>query len=333
MPSTLKLVGRGVVEAGACRAMIGEHPTMRQLASDVVRAAPLEIPVLVRGETGTGKELLVQALHEHSGRRGRLVSVNLAAVPEHLAESELFGHVRGAFTGATADRGGLIAQAAGGTLYLDEAGDVSPALQAKLLRVLETGHVRPVGAAVDRPVHFRLVVSVQQPAEQLVAAGRWRADFYYRVAGLELYLPRLAERVSDLPFLIDHFLARLGRSSLGMPIDDSIAGYAWPGNVRELRRVVERAVYLAGDESLILAHLRAAMPGAHSAPVSAGSEWSRLPSLSLADAERSHIETVLRATRGDVGAAARQLALPKSTLYRRLAVHGLVAARFRSDVD
>lgn len=191
--------------------MIGEHPAMHRLRAEIAQAALVDAPVVIEGKTGSGKEVAVELLHQRSGRAGQLVAVNVAALPEQLIESELFGSVRGAFTGAHADRPGLIEGAAEGTLFLDEAAELPLMLQVKLLRALEGGVIRRVGATRDTRIRFRLVLSSQEPPGSLVSAGKWRSDFYYRVAGIHLRVPALAEHVSDVPLLIDHFLAQLGR--------------------------------------------------------------------------------------------------------------------------
>lgn len=302
--------------------IIGSDPMLRELLEVVRRAAPLAMPVIVRGETGTGKELIAAELHHASGRRGRFQAVNVASLPEELADSELFGCERGAFTGAIADRAGLIAAAQSGTLYLDEAGDLPPALQAKLLRVLESGSVRAVGAATDRTVDFRLVVSVQDLPASLVAAHRWRPDFYYRVAGIEVVLPPLRERPADIGVLAAHFLRVLGRPPLEPGAAAPLLGYEWPGNVRELRRVIERAAFLAGSGAISAEQVRRAL----------GSQRGGVPDLgvypSLAEVERDHIRTVLQATGGSTRRAAELLGLSRSQLYRRLAQHGITPPRF-----
>lgn len=313
MSTHLRLVEAGLAP-GFC-GIVGEHQTMRELFDAIARAAPLDVPVLIEGATGTGKELVARALHELSEREGGFVAVNVAALADTLAESELFGAAKGAYTGATADRKGVIESAAGGTLLLDEAGDISLAMQAKLLRVLETGMVRPVGAVADRRVRFRLVATVQQPAERLVDAGQWRPDFYFRVAGITLRLPPLAKRASDVPLLVDHFLREL-TGHAAEPWDATILmSHPWPGNVRQLRRAIERAVFESARGDVTAERiLRAAQwiqPGslARAASGAAGS---------LREAQIRHIESVLRETGYDVRAAARVLGLSGSQLYRKL---------------
>ncbi len=315
MTSTLRLVGASAPSLPEFHGMVGAHPTMIQLFEDIGRAAPLDVPILIQGPTGSGKELVAQALHALSGRGGPLVAVNMGAVPEQLAESELFGSVRGAYTGAVADRKGLVALASRGTLHLDEATELSPGIQLRLLRVLETGRVRALGASVDGAVDFRLVLSTQRPAAALVAAGHWRPDFYYRVAGLTLEVPALAERPTDIPLLVDRFLTLLGRPSLG-PTDTELRfQHTWPGNVRELRRVVERAAFAAGELPVTTRHLQEAIERLHPAAGPTGSTRVRR---SLRELEREHIVETLRESGGSARMAASVLGLSRSQLYRRM---------------
>jgi transcriptional regulator with PAS, ATPase and Fis domain len=308
------------VEEAPFHGMIGAHPAMRRLFGDIRHAAPLGAPVLVEGATGTGKELVARDLHDLSGAAGTLVAVNVAELAEPLAEAELFGAVRGAYTGAMSDRRGLLEAAGGGTLFLDEAGDLSPSLQAKLLRVLETGRVRQLGASTDRQIRFRLVVSVQRQAADLLAEGKWRADFYYRVAGICLQLPALSERQSDPRAMAHHLLAELGAPALSEEAAHLLLGYGWPGNVRELRRVLERAVHGARGGRAAPENIQEALvigkraEGARPAPSEA---------MSLRDVERDHISRVLRQVNGDARAAAALLGLSRSSLYRRLELLGI----------
>jgi DNA-binding NtrC family response regulator len=306
--------------------MIGAHPTMLRLHDGIRRAAPLDLPVLVQGPTGSGKELVAQALHTLSGRRGPLVPVNVGTIPEQLAESELFGSVRGAYTGAVAERMGLIESARGGTLFLDEAAELSPATQVRLLRVLETGAVRPVGGTAARQVEFRLVLCVQQPVWELVAAKRWREDFYYRVAGVALTVPSLQERVSDIALLADHWLERLGRSPLAAAGAEALAGRSWSGNVRELRRAVERAAFAAGSEPVGVREILEAADSLRprTAPGPAPGAGASLTAI-----ERQHIENVLRDCGYRTEAAARVLGLSVGQLYRKYRALGIAPPRRR----
>ncbi len=307
---------------------VGVHPTVVRLLADVRQAAPLALPVLIQGPTGAGKELVAQRLHADSGRRGQLVAVNVASLPEALAESELFGSARGAFTDARRDRQGLMEEAAGGTLFLDEAADLPLALQAKLLRVIETGMVRRVGDRSDRAAGFRLVVATQQPVGRLVAESRWRPDFYYRVAGINLEVPALADHPSDIPLLIDHFLRQLDRPSLGLENLGWLASHPWPGNVRELRRAVERAVFLAGPLPVTLDHIEAGVASLRIPSLGERSD-RRLEGRTLRDLDRAHITAILEETGGVVARAASILGLSPSQVYRRMQDLGIPTARRR----
>ena len=227
--------------------LLGEHPTMQHLRAELAHAAQSTLPIVIVGETGTGKELVVQALHAASGCVGELVPVNVAALPDQLAEAELFGVARGAYTGAHVGRAGLLQYAHGGTLFLDEASDLSPSLQVKLLRVLESGLVRRLGANSEQRADFRLVLTLQRDPQTLVTEGPWRADFLYRVCGIVLRVPALRERLSDIPLLAAAFLARERRPPLSAEALQALEGHHWPGNVRELLRVMQRAMLFARD--------------------------------------------------------------------------------------
>ncbi len=312
--------------------MIGAHQSIVRLRDDVRRAAPLSAPVLIHGPTGAGKELVAQLLHKQSGRHGRLVSINVASLRLELVEAELFGVVRGAYTGAMNSRDGLIQQAAGGTLYLDEAADLPLAVQSALLRVIETGAVRPVGGAAERAVPFRLIVSVQQHPEHLAAAGRWRRDFLYRVAGIVLPVPPLRERRSDLRRLADHFLAAMERAPLEMPALQLLGRHDWPGNVRELQRVLERATFFSGSGPVHAGHVAAAINATvenRSDDARPAYQFEHRPT--LADLQRSYVEQVLREARFDVRATARVLGLSTATLYRRLKSMGVELRAAKTD--
>jgi DNA-binding NtrC family response regulator len=306
--------------------MIGAHPTMLRLFEAIRRAAPLDAPVIVQGPTGSGKELVAQALHALSGRRGPVVPVNVGTVPEQLAESELFGSVRGAYTGAVGERMGLVESARDGTLLLDEAAELSVATQIRLLRVLESGVVRPVGGTAGRHVKFRLVLCVQQSAAELVAAKRWREDFYYRVAGVSLTVPALEERPSDVALLANHWLARLGHPALGARDAEQLVARRWPGNVRELHRAIERAGFLAGIEPVTIERI---IDAAESLNPRRSQDRVPAAGASLATMEREHIERVLRECGYETRVTARQLGLSVGQLYRKYRALGIAPPRSR----
>lgn len=310
-------------DASAAVRMIGDHPATARLREEVVRAARIDAPVVVEGQTGTGKELVAQLLHRSSGVRGPLVALNVAALPEQLVEGELFGVARGAYTGATASRPGLIEEAHRGTLFLDEASELPPLTQAKLLRLLETRQVRRLGSSAERQTQFRLVLSVQQPVSSLLLSGRWRADFFYRVVGIVLHVPPLGERRSDIPALVLHFLSRYGHGPVPREWIAPLETRPWPGNIRELQRVVERALFLARGGGLCPEHLAEAAAERQLPSGLTTSCSDAAAGRSLRAAEGAHIETTLRDLGYDVRAAAGRLGLSRSQLYRRMQRLGL----------
>jgi DNA-binding NtrC family response regulator len=309
-------------EPGFC-GLVGRHPTMRALFDRMRRAAAQQMPVLIVGETGTGKELVARGLHQLSGARGAWMPLNVALLSDQLAEAELFGTVRGAFTGAV-DRVGLIEAASGGTLFLDEASELSRDLQLRLLRILESYSVRRLGGRQEYPVRFRLLLSLQRPAASLVAGGAWRDDFCHRVNGITLGLPPLRDRLEDVPLLVNHILARFGRAPVPSGALDALCDYPWPGNVRELIRVVERAMFAADDGPVTVGHLEAETWHAAQEGASAV-EGSERPARSE---ERAYIEKTLREL-GSTKAAAQVLGLSIDQLYRRFRVLGITAPRLR----
>ncbi len=301
--------------------MIAESPAMRPVLDLIERVAPSDANVLVTGEHGTGKELVARILHAHSPRSGRaLVTVNMGGLTDTLFESELFGHVRGAFTGANADRAGRFELADGGTLFLDEIANVPLPQQSKLLRVLQTGEYERVGSSRTQRVDVRLVSATNADLHAEAAASRFREDLLFRLNTVEIRLPPLRERREDLPALASHFLARHARryrKPLSGFAPDALAallGHPWPGNVRELDHALERAVLLARGEQLTAADL-ALRP--------AGEGGAAQEQLTLDELERLHIQRVLRRFDGNVSEAARALGLSRSALYRRLERHGL----------
>jgi two-component system response regulator AtoC len=304
--------------------LIGASQPMRQLMGLARRIAPTDATVLVTGETGTGKELVARGIHEHSRRAaGPFVVVNCAAIPETLLESELFGHTRGSFTGASVARSGLLVRARGGTLFLDEIGDMPLPLQAKLLRVLEDRRVRPVGSDEEIPTDFRLVVATHRDLEQAVQEGLFREDLFYRLDIARVSIPPLRERGPDTMALARLFLAeasdRLQRPVLGLSRRAALrlAEYPWPGNARELRNCMERAAMMAEGELVELADLpeRVSRYAAHHVLVDAEDPESLV---SMAEVERRYILRVLAAVGGRRGEAARILGMDRKTLYRKL---------------
>jgi two-component system response regulator HydG len=300
--------------------LIGNGVAMRDLRARIELVAATIAPILVTGETGTGKELVVRAIHACSNRRSRpFVTVNAAAIPETLLESELFGHARGAFTGATQAHRGLMVEADGGTLLLDEIGDMPLALQAKLLRVLQTGEVRAIGASRAERVDVRIIAATHQKLPELVKAGRFREDLYYRFNVVQLSVPPLRSRTDDIPVLAEAFLLRARERAPRSPVrslDDELLERlrtaSWPGNVRELESAIGRLVILGMREVLStedLALLSDEAPSVDRQPTAP-------PLSAIDDLVRRHVELVLARTDGNRARAAKILGVNLSTLYR-----------------
>ncbi len=305
----------------AHREIVGSSSALRRVIDVATQAAPSQATVLILGESGTGKELLARYIHERSGRaRGPFVAVNCAAIPETILESELFGHERGAFTGATARKDGRFARASGGTLFLDEIGELSLAVQVKLLRVLQEGEYEPLGGHTQK-ADVRVVAATNRDIVAEVSAGRFREDLYYRLNVIAVVAPPLRARREDIPLLVDHFLgkycAKNGRPRLQPTRGamDRLMDYAWPGNVRELENVIERSVVLTRSETLsegdLPEHVSAAEP-------SASSHLTFEIGTPLEEIELRVIRETLRRTRGDKSVAAQLLGISTRTIYRKL---------------
>jgi two-component system response regulator AtoC len=312
------------------RGLIAVSAAMRQALALVVRVAEHNTTVLITGESGTGKEVIARAIHRASPRSNKaFVGINCAAIPETLLESELFGHVRGAFTGATADKAGLFEQASGGTLLLDEIGELPVGLQAKLLRVLQEGEIRRVGDQKTRRVDARVLVATARDLQAEVRAGRFREDLFYRVNVVAITLPPLREREDDIAPLARHFTARLAQR-FGRPLSLSADAVAWleqqewPGNVRELENAIERAAVLTNHEILSSADLRnEPLPAPLSQdPEEQGEGRGTLREVAEA-AERQAIVDALRATSGNRREAAKRLGVSLRTLFYKIDRYGL----------
>ena len=307
-------------------AMIAESPRMRPVLELMQRIAPSDANVLVTGEHGTGKELVAQWIHAASARATRpLVTVNMGGLSEGVFESELFGHVKGAFTDAKADRIGRFELADGGTLFLDEISNMSPAQQAKLLRVLQTGELERVGSSRTRRVDVRVLSATNADLRAEVAAGRFREDLLFRLNTIEIHLPPLRERREDVPPLALHFLRRHAEryrkrlAGFDASAMQALLDHAWPGNIRELDHAIERAVLLAQGDLVRAADL-ALRAGSASG---GGAGAPRLEEMTLEEVERVVIQKALARFDGNVSHAARALGLSRSALYRRLGAHGL----------
>jgi two-component system response regulator PilR (NtrC family) len=320
--TALKLAGARSATSGGAPRLTGDSRAMREVRELLARVARTQAPVLITGESGTGKELAAKLVHE-SGPRAEapFVAVNCGAIPAELMESELFGHRRGSFTGAVADKQGLFQAAHGGTLFLDEVADLPLALQVKLLRVVQEKAVRPVGATGEEAVDVRILAATHKDLAQLVAAGSFREDLYYRIVVVEVHIPPLRERREDLMPLAEQLLVRLaqaqGRSggALGPGARDALLAYDFPGNVRELENVLERALTLAGDGPIDAEHVvfRRSGTGA-AAPDLEGK---------LADVERDAIRGALAQTGNNRTAAAKLLGMTLRQLRYRIAKLGL----------
>jgi DNA-binding NtrC family response regulator len=301
----------------ALERVIAHSPAMKRVLQTVRDLAGNESTVLIEAESGTGKELLARAIHETSPRsRGPFVPVDCGALPEGIIEGELFGYVRGAFTGASRDSAGLIRSAHGGTLFLDEIGELPVTLQSKLLRAIQEREVRPLGASGAESVDVRIVAATHRDLATEVRAGRFRADLFYRLRVVSLALPPLRERPEDVPVLASHFLERAaaGTKITGLEPEalERLMAQRWEGNVRELENTIEAAVALAQGPRVTAADLRLTNASAPSAPLPEGI------ALSLAAFERACLDEALRRSQGDVRAAAKLLGIGRSTFYRKM---------------
>jgi DNA-binding NtrC family response regulator len=322
---------------------VGRSNTVSRIVQDIRRMHQFgSVNVLITGESGTGKELVARAVHFGSGRaRQPFIAVNCVAIPEDLAESTLFGHMRGAFTGATADKKGYFDLAAGGTLFLDEIGDMPANLQAKLLRVLEDGCFTPVGATKERHADVRIVAATNADLQQQITAGGFRRDLYFRLAQFTVHLPPLRQRTEDIPLLAQHFL-RLFATEMGMPTPamsqdamEALVAHSFPGNIRELKNVIERSLIESGGAAIELRHVRHSLLGAEDraeipaavaqpapprTPAASGSSAAAVDEmpLNLEAAEDLLIRRALAETGGNIAEAARRLGVNRTRIYRKL---------------
>ncbi|MBP9114110.1 MAG: sigma-54-dependent Fis family transcriptional regulator [Polyangiaceae bacterium] len=313
---------RNEINALTRREMIGHAPVLRHVIDKAAQAASSMASVLILGESGTGKELIARYVHEQSARaRGPFVAVNCAALPEGILESELFGHEKGAFTGAIAKKDGRFAKAAGGTLFLDEIGELSPSVQVKLLRVLQEGEYEPVGGNTQKS-DVRIVTATNRDLMHEVQSERFRADLYYRLAVVTLTTPPLRSRREDIPLLVDHFLGKFAAKNQRARLriaDDALlqlTKHTWPGNVRELENTLESLVVLTRGETIQLSDLPEAVRGATLQPKS--EMRFSVGTTTLSDIELEVIRETLRLTKGDKALAAQLLGISTRTIYRRL---------------
>lgn len=312
---TVQMVRRARSRPSA-KGLVGRSPAFNRMLEMIERVAPSETSVLLLGESGVGKELAAQALHEASRRaRGPFVVVDCAGMTETLIGSELFGHEKGAFTGAVARKAGLVEAAAGGTLFIDEVGDIPLSLQVSLLRLIESGMFRRVGGVEPLRADFRLVLATHRDLDQMVEDGRFRRDLYYRISAFPIHVPPLRERGDDLAMLAEALLARLGAHGLRLHPQamEKLAQHPFPGNVRELRNVLERASLLADGEVIEARHLPETVGQRPHASVSAAGDI-----VPLAEAERRYLRWAISRHKGDRHALARRLGVSPRTLFRKL---------------
>jgi DNA-binding NtrC family response regulator len=324
--------------------LVGISASMRKLRAAAARLGSQDVSILIQGESGTGKELVARALHERGGRRARrFVALNCGAIPESLIDSELFGHTKGSFTGATSDRPGVFVEADGGTLFLDEIGDMPMNVQARLLRVLQESEVRPVGGSNVRKIDVRVIAATHVDLGQAVEQGKFRQDLFYRLNVVVLGVPPLRERLDDLPILAAHFLRKHGGSSppsLSPDTLEVLAAYAWPGNVRELENALMHAIALhhgdvIGPESLPLAigaRRASASPGTKLTVIDGEDELLPLTEAkrrASAAYERAYLVRVMEKSKGSVSEAARLSGLDRTNFRRLLQRHGLDPTTFK----
>ncbi|MEC8040399.1 MAG: sigma-54 dependent transcriptional regulator [Pseudomonadota bacterium] len=329
--------------------VVGSSPATRRMKQMLTAVAPSDAPVMLSGDTGSGKERAATAVHAASGRDGKLVAVNCAAIPGELLESELFGYEKGAFTGADEQRVGLIEMADGGTLFLDEIGDMPLALQSKLLRVLESREIQRVGGREHIAVNFRLITATHRRLTEAVAEGKFRADLYYRINVLPVPVPCLAERLEEIPELIDRMLKdhtnqhpHANLPHFAMDAIERLQAHSWPGNIRELRNVVDRAIVMFPgrmlhaaevDNFLLLSETDGQTNAAPGQSLPVGDQSAVLKSLQdngqidirliLRDMEISLIEAALKMCEGNVTGAAQSLGLQRTTLIEKIKKYGI----------
>jgi len=326
--STPRLTRRALDAQCDFSAIVGEHPKLLKVLETIAQVARTRAPVLILGESGTGKELIADAIHRNSPRAAQaIVKINMGAIASSLFESEMFGHVRGAFTDARSDRKGHVAAADGGTLFLDEIGELQRGDQVKLLRVLQDQRYQPVGASTTAQADVRVVSATNRELAELVASGEFREDLFYRLNLITIRLPPLRERRSDIPLLARHIADSvaqgygLGEVVLAPDALDWLANQPWPGNIRQLKQTLERALLLAGKQHLGQADFLAA------SAVDEGATNGRLgvDGMTLEQVERHMIEQALQQHAGNISRMAKALGLSRTALYRRLERHGLGA--------
>ena len=291
--------------------IIGNNSQLENIISTLKKIAPTDAPVLITGENGTGKEMIARAIHENSRRRGKpFVKVNLGGISRSLFESEMFGHKKGSFTGAVADRTGRFEMADGGTIFLDEIGELDVECQVKLLRVLQEKTFEPLGDSRSRKVDVRIICATNAPLDDMIKAGTFREDLYYRINLITIHLPALRERIDDIPILIRHFAENAGHSNIKFlqSAIDRLSNYPFPGNIRQLKNIVERTLLMCDGNTVTDSDI--ALPETeHTA--------------TLDEAEKFRIEEIIKSTGGNVSRAAAILGLTRQALYRRMEKYGI----------
>jgi DNA-binding NtrC family response regulator len=320
-----------VAEQSGFEGIIGKSEAMRRVVATARQVAASDIPVLIMGESGTGKELIARAIHNHSNRRkGRLVPLNCAGLAESILEDELFGHVKGSFTGAQTNREGRFEHADGGTLFMDEIGDMPATMQAKLLRVLENGELVRLGSNEPVRVDVRLISATNRDLDEMVAEKQFREDLYFRIKGVTIQIAPLRERREDIPLLVHFFLKqaseKYGKKIVGLKPQTlaALMGYAWPGNVRQLRNVVENMVVMTSDqEEIDVTSLPVEVSPAAGGVAGATAGMDNLVGMSLQQAEIELIRNTLKMTNDNREQAAKILGIGERTLYRKIREYGL----------
>jgi transcriptional regulator with PAS, ATPase and Fis domain len=315
--------------------IIGNNPKMKEISQLIARVAPAPTTVLIRGESGTGKELVARAIHRHSALSSQLlVTLNCTALSPALLESELFGYKRGAFTGAYADRVGLFEKADGGTMFLDEIGDMSLEIQAKLLRTLQTGEIRAVGDVRTKKVGVRIIAATNQDLEKAIREGRFREDLLYRINAFTITLPPLRERIEDIPVLAGHFLQR-AQAKVNKKVESIspravtlLRNYAWPGNLRELENIIERGVVLTSSPAIEAEHLPLHVQD--SAAFQPQDGFMKGKSLAIEHFEKQALSSYLREAQGNISKAALLANIPRRTFHRLMLKHRLSAETIKS---
>jgi transcriptional regulator with PAS, ATPase and Fis domain len=317
--------------------ILGQNAKMREIAEQIARVAPAPTTVLIRGESGTGKELVARAIHRSSPLRDKpLITVNCTALTPTLMESELFGHKRGAFTGAVMDKAGLFEKADGGTIFLDEVGDMPIEMQGKLLRVLQAGETKPVGDVVTRKVRVRVIAATNRDLEKALEAGEFRQDLFYRFNTFTITLPPLRERIEDIPVLAYHFL-RKAEAKVNKKVDrvspealDMMKRYAWPGNLRELENSIERAVVLASGRQIEVFHLPFHLQELDPLRVTSEGSFLEAKERMISLFERDALIRFLTEARGNISAAAKKAGITRRNFHRLLLKHAIKGSSYQN---